>query len=262
MNEDKTKFRQRGDDIRLDLLVDGELPENDYRALLAALDEQPGGWRRCALAFLEAQALRHDVAGLRQSMNLGLPDRPDEPPGMKSTGPAPHSPQRDLRGASSVAWKSIAIAASFLAAFLLGIWGPKWLQTQTAKVGRPVMDAALAQPGSTGIVDWQFDPRPGAGLGQRQQTARPVGNVQLVVDRGSGAAKTGSLPVYDAPHDVESWLSEERSGLSPQVIQELQNRGHRVLRQTQYIPMQLEDGRQIIVPVEGYQIAPSAGPMY
>jgi hypothetical protein len=40
---------------RLDLLVDGELDDDERRALLDRLDTEPDGWKRCALAFLEAQ---------------------------------------------------------------------------------------------------------------------------------------------------------------------------------------------------------------
>src|SRR5260370_21580495 len=39
----------------LDRLVDGELPERERRELLLRLEKVPDGWRRCALAFLEAQ---------------------------------------------------------------------------------------------------------------------------------------------------------------------------------------------------------------
>jgi hypothetical protein len=42
----------------LDRLVDGELPEVERRELLLRLEAEPGGWRRCALAFLEAQCWR------------------------------------------------------------------------------------------------------------------------------------------------------------------------------------------------------------
>ena len=55
----------RRDDARvLDRLVDGELSQAERRALLAALDDEPGGWRRCALAFLEAQSWRWQLAKL------------------------------------------------------------------------------------------------------------------------------------------------------------------------------------------------------
>ena len=39
----------------LDLLVNGELPDPERQTLLGQLDRVPGGWRRCALAFLESQ---------------------------------------------------------------------------------------------------------------------------------------------------------------------------------------------------------------
>jgi hypothetical protein len=44
------------DDRLLDRLVDGELDEARRAALLQSLDTAPDGWKRCALAFLEAQA--------------------------------------------------------------------------------------------------------------------------------------------------------------------------------------------------------------
>jgi len=43
------------DDQLLDLLVDSELDESRRREVIRALETEPGGWKRCALAFLEAQ---------------------------------------------------------------------------------------------------------------------------------------------------------------------------------------------------------------
>ncbi len=45
----------------LDRLVDGELPDGDYCTLIHRLDDSPDGWRRCALSFLEQQALQRDL---------------------------------------------------------------------------------------------------------------------------------------------------------------------------------------------------------
>lgn len=42
----------------VDLLVDGELPDAERRALLERLDATNGGWKLCAIAFLEAQTFR------------------------------------------------------------------------------------------------------------------------------------------------------------------------------------------------------------
>ena len=44
--------------VKIDLLLDGELPAEERRTLFLRLDTAPDGWKRCALAFLEAQAWR------------------------------------------------------------------------------------------------------------------------------------------------------------------------------------------------------------
>jgi hypothetical protein len=45
----------------LDQLVDGELDHQEYSRVLRRLEIAPDGWRRCALAFLEAQAWKRDI---------------------------------------------------------------------------------------------------------------------------------------------------------------------------------------------------------
>jgi len=107
-------------DRRLDRLVDGELPADQYRALLAALDEQPDGWRRCALAFLEAQAWRRDVGRLwDEPARSGFPSVSRN--GQTLAGerdPVLQSQRRPGRGAKHVF--AGALAVSLLLAFWLG----------------------------------------------------------------------------------------------------------------------------------------------
>jgi len=45
----------------LDRLVDGRLDEDAYRELLCQIDADPDGWKQCALAFLEHQALEKEL---------------------------------------------------------------------------------------------------------------------------------------------------------------------------------------------------------
>ena len=53
---DRWGFDQDG--VTIDKLIDGELSRDEERGLLSSLEGQPDGWRRCALAFLEARALK------------------------------------------------------------------------------------------------------------------------------------------------------------------------------------------------------------
>ena len=54
------------DELLIETLVDDELDENERGYILAKLDQIPGGWRACALAFLENQAFRAASRELRQ----------------------------------------------------------------------------------------------------------------------------------------------------------------------------------------------------
>jgi hypothetical protein len=109
----------------IDQLVDGELSDDERRALLAKLDAEPdsGGWRRCAMAFLEAQAWREAFGP------VAAPALP---------GPAPvltaRKPPR-----LAILRTPAALAASVLLAFSVG-WlsrgeaGPRVAQVNPAPV--------------------------------------------------------------------------------------------------------------------------------
>src|SRR5262245_34370943 len=87
----------------IDRLVDGNLPDTERRRLLLRFESEPGGWRRCALAFLEAQAWQEAIGPLVTSTNA--------------------EPSR-VRVAKAKPWRTagrgFAVAASFLAAFVCG----------------------------------------------------------------------------------------------------------------------------------------------
>lgn len=49
-------------DATLYRLVDGQMESDEYRQTLLALDQANDGWRRCAMAFLENQALEQELS--------------------------------------------------------------------------------------------------------------------------------------------------------------------------------------------------------
>ena len=62
----------------LDRLVDDELSPEEYRELLRLIAQDPEGWKRCAQAFLEAQAWRKDLA-------IGAPGHEADPRSLAAT---------------------------------------------------------------------------------------------------------------------------------------------------------------------------------
>jgi hypothetical protein len=77
------------------------------------------------------------------------------------------------------------------------------------------------------------------------------------VDGSSGeTAERGQVPVYEAAGEIEQLLAAEGPVLKPELIELLRQRGYEVHYEQQYFPAPTDDGRQIIVPVDGYQITP------
>src|SRR6478672_11036430 len=99
------------DDILLDRLVDGELPADERRALLQSFDSQPDGWRRCGLAFLEAQSWRSELRSVATAP-VAIPVS------NKSIAPKPVSQRRTFW----VAAEWFAVAAALMLAFKVGGW--------------------------------------------------------------------------------------------------------------------------------------------
>jgi hypothetical protein len=106
---------QDNDDRLIDRLVDGELPEDARRALLARLDAVPDGWRRCALAFLEAQVWRETFAPVAAGCHELSSVHPAEALSLTESKSETRAPHRFGAGRTAA-----ALAASLLTAFTLG----------------------------------------------------------------------------------------------------------------------------------------------
>lgn len=138
------------DDPLIDRLVDGELGDAERRQLLLQLEHETDGWRRCALAFLEAQSWRatfRPLAASKPEPNLAVP--------------ATQSLTRKQPSQRPLA-RLAALAASLAAAFLLGwVW-----HTPPASVAPQTREQAAAveprQPASVEVAQ----SRPGPAVGE------------------------------------------------------------------------------------------------
>lgn len=217
------------DDCRFDKLVDGELSPEEYKAVLSALDDEPGGWRRCALAFLEAQAWRSEMSAIRSGHVAAT----------AKTTPAQSGPR-------PVWMPLLAVAASFFVAFAGGVMVQRQWDPFAGGAPRP-------QQGSAEIVQRPAIPDPGGEA--VAQEPRSLGNIRLVMDGGQGEAPQEiDVPVYDQVDP--QWLVQDVPALPPEVIRALERRGRKVERHVEYLPLPLDEQRQIVLPVEQYEITP------
>ncbi|WP_425613804.1 hypothetical protein NA78x_003648 [Anatilimnocola sp. NA78] len=219
-----------------DRLVDGELSQHEYRQLLLALEQQPHAWRQCAEAFLEAQAWRRDFESVRTAPARKVPE-PVTTPAKR------HWLEQDWLRMLLVA------AASFLLAFMSAqaYWQMKassLVAPQPEQVVQAPAPAAESPPAPTSV------------------TYRPVSSVNLAVNReGQENAQVLQVPVFD-PKAASDLLSNSRPALPDDLLISLTAEGHQVDRQRKLVPVQLDDGRQMMLPVEGYRIVPVSRPTY
>jgi hypothetical protein len=212
----------------LERLVDGELTDETQRQLLLSMDAQPDAWRRCALAFIEAQSLRLDLRGAVRESAATIDG------GQSPAVAKPASPRFLL-----YRFQWMAMAASLIAAFVVGSISRKlWLPA--AAENEPKQMVAMA----TGSGDQGT--AAGGGAEQRQTY-----KVSLQMPDG----QTVDVPVEQATDgELQSLLTDEKPVLSEVERQMLESTGHEIQQRREVYPMRLNDGRQLLVPVDYVQV--------
>ena len=221
---------RHNDDALFDRLVDGELSSDEYRQLLASLDDEPGGWRRCALAFLESQALRGSFAQLLPSTNAV--ER-----GTVNVSPtAPASQSRFSR------W---SVAAMVLAGFGLGAM---------------LSDFAVRFDGVS-TVSPVYLAKDGDGSSALATDGAPR-DVKVVFDLPDATQREIAVPIVDPQRLTDGAGWNEQPLFPEDLLRALRRQGHDVSRTRSLMPVPLQDGRGVVVPVEQIQITPVSRKVY
>jgi hypothetical protein len=248
MISEETSDFPHDDDTLLDRLADGELSGFEYRQLLASLDHRPDGWKRCALALLEAQALRGELRSLAA----------EQPPHDKPPHKA-DSFQIKGGGGSKVHWVTLtlSVAASFLLALGIGMWlrgafSPS--PSPTLHVAKQPSQAPRPEEGSAvPDTDELADQPPDTRARETENAVLPRGSMTLVVDGGEGESEEVELPVYDVSAVDPAWF--EGATVSQADAEALEASGFQLLQQRGFVPFDL-DGRCVLVPMEQVEIVP------
>ncbi len=206
------------DDEQFDRLVDDELDEQQRRELLARLDHEPGGWRRCALAFLEAQCwkqafrVKPDVR-----RDAAVPVRSEYAPVVTRHSAWP-------RRVGTV----LAMAASFLVVFWIGS------MVERGRSGLPVSNV-------------------GGQVATAERTLAPDGLPTwrtVAVSDHSGRAPISTVRAVERNNVDDRWLDSLPSAMPDNVRQAFQRTGHQIEQHRQLVPVPMEDGRRLVVPVD------------
>jgi hypothetical protein len=229
----------QNDDPLFDRLVDGELSALERQQLLASLDDRPGGWRRCALAFLEAQTWRGEM---RRVVNepppfTKLPASSVQPLSAKRTG-------RSKLAASST-W--LATAASLLLAFGLG-----WRMHAPAELDE-------------GDFIVTADPAPAANdappLAAPQSDAD---SITLVVHDRDGRPQRLQVPLVEGDR-LGDQFGASPHWAAPDFRRQLADRGIDLQTRRRYAPLFFEQDSRIVpmvVPVDDALVTPVNRPIY
>ncbi len=223
------------EDILLDRLADGELSADERRRLLESLDARPDGWRRCALAFLEAQSWREGFGEVARERV--------ETKSAATTSSVVVAVGNRTAMKRGLAW--LAVAAGLLVAVTLGV-----MQRDS---GPPI---AGIEPNPNKQIVAAAPPAAAPDEGNADDAL-----TLWVLDDG-GKARSVRVPLMDAGTLDRQLGLEFQTGLSSVVRNQLQERGYDVQSKRRYAPLWLENGRPMIVPVEDTKIVPVGQNVY
>ncbi len=219
-----------GEDQRFDLLVDGELSEEDRRTLLGQLDREPGSWRRCALAFLEAQMWKQEFGVLLQ------------PATEAASSPQPAGRSFWNRQMPTL----LAMAASFLIALVLGM---------ALRGGGASLPGSRPSLGNMATMTTQALPGPRTPGQDPAAAANPWQMVTLTASDGAQEApESFELPVRSGTRLDPQWLQSLPAPVPSDVVQALRDSGHQIEQRRELVPVPMRDGRRLVVPVDQVDI--------
>src|SRR5262245_48775313 len=227
------------DDFLFDRLVDGELTSDERRKLLASLDDRPGGWRRCALAFVEAQTWRGDLKQIVRESDA-------TPSPVRAVAPLPaRTGRRGLR--------LFAVAAGVLMAFTLGL---------AMREDGLSLRSVTPNPGDELAAVTSVPPDRAHAPTNSPPASTADEALTLWVRNEQGQAQSLRVPLVDAAALDRQFGVAFQPGLSDAARNHLRERGFDVQSKQRYAPLWLENGRPMIVPVEDTRIVPVSQPVY
>jgi hypothetical protein len=233
------------DDEFIDRIVDGKLTPADLRAAIDRLDREPDGWKRCALAYLEAQCWRESFRAMGDPARspiecppLSMPDAARFRPGIRS---------RWLRGSIAAGVAAVSFALGWL-----GHAARPWSTAQPTAIAdrsRSASPAPTQVESSPLIRSTAMEPSEDRPPQTHRELARAV--MQLRFDSETTKAE---VPILAGPGIDAEWVKNQPPPVSERGQVVLQQHGYQVDQRRRLITTTLDDGRRVTVPIDQVQI--------
>jgi len=247
-----TKKHIPDDDNELfDLLVDNELDEARRRRLLSGLDSRPDGWRKCALAFLEAQSFGAEFSAL---LSEPIPAaRRDDKASDGGTGietqPAKVAAHNKTTPRRPWSKKNAATLTAMAASFLMAMWIGISIENRD---GNPVAGTRPSTFESIPVVNPPVGRMPPvvAASNRGGAVATPALKTEMV---NLGSPQFGGgirVPAVQRDKLDSDWLQSVPPAVPDDVLEALNRTGHEVQQRRELVPMKMKDGRRLVVPVD------------
>lgn len=236
----------------IDKLVDGELREDDYRNVLQIIDQKPEGWRDCALAFLEAQALQKELGTLLENSEFeeelvsALGAHQDDATNQSFYDS--EIPPSKFSGDTDFAQDEYTVERSARTRELIF---NVFLPAAAASLVLGLSIGLFFFVGKTG-TDGEHAALPSKDPDEKRELDSP--ELTLVVNQGSKDNEV-ELPVYSA-NKLDPSIYKKNGGVSSELVNYLRGKGFELDRQRQVLPMATEKGQQFLLPVEKLNIVP------
>ncbi len=246
--------REQPLDNLIDRIVDGSLGPGELGVALSRLQHEPDGWKRCTLAFLEAQCWRDSFRVLAAPAVSG--------PGCEPDAIRLARPKLDRRRTRS--WRGAAAAGIVAASFALG-WPshvsrpPQLTGPIPAGSPSPIVAREQHESASEPVVPTSDDPIQQAAFDARLAADRsppsPGELVQTVAQLRIGPEGAGAtVPILAGPGIDGDWLKAQPPPLSEREQVILQRHGYQVDQQRTLLIATLADGRRVSVPIDQVEI--------
>lgn len=226
-------------EIQLQKLVDGELSRDDERELLLSLDDDSRSWRTLSLLFLEERLLRTSLRAI-----VPMPETAPMVSPPVAARPVPSSRVRALLVGSLVA------ACSFCLGLLVSHGSLPAVGVDPAPIAQHDSSSTLPvveKPVMTSSDDTSTDID---GVPTEYISMKLVGNDNV-------ALQQVEVPVIStSPESITNMNVSYQPMVPDEVRQAFLRQGKTVSEQIQLIPIQLQDGREAVLPITDIRVRP------